>query len=252
MEEITIINGGSHRYLSELDEFKNGLPHGIVNKTKCDVGGTFIAATCDCNYIIVCPFVDLVKSIGADDNIKKKGIEVFECYGGVRKSSFDSYIKRNKILKIAVTFDSLPKLLDWMEYKTDGWRLLVDEYHTILESCIFRDVAISGLMESIKKFDYYTLLSATPIEPRYEIDFLRELPHYKVTWDNIEQIKVHRIKATKMQEALVKIIRRFIETGFNVRDINGDNRDVEQLFIFVNSVSYIQQICETLKVCSIN
>ena len=29
-----IINGGNARYLSELPEFQDGLPHGIVNKTK--------------------------------------------------------------------------------------------------------------------------------------------------------------------------------------------------------------------------
>ena len=52
MNEI-IIKGGSHRYLSELDLFKNGLPDGIINKTKPDVGGTYSAANCDKNYITV-------------------------------------------------------------------------------------------------------------------------------------------------------------------------------------------------------
>ena len=69
MNEI-IIKGGSHRYLSELDLFKNGLPDGIINKTKPDVGGTYSAANCDKNYIIVCPFRDLVDSIAADKNNK--------------------------------------------------------------------------------------------------------------------------------------------------------------------------------------
>lgn len=44
--EIQIINGGEARYLSELPEFQDGLPHGIVNKTKTDVGGTYVAANC--------------------------------------------------------------------------------------------------------------------------------------------------------------------------------------------------------------
>ena len=46
------IYGGSARYLSELPEFQDGLPHGIVNKTKTDVGGTYVAANCRSNYII--------------------------------------------------------------------------------------------------------------------------------------------------------------------------------------------------------
>ena len=44
--KIKIINGGEARYLSELPDFQDGLPHGIVNKTKTDVGGTYVAANC--------------------------------------------------------------------------------------------------------------------------------------------------------------------------------------------------------------
>ena len=33
-----IINGGNARYLGELERFKDGIPFGIVNKTKTDVG----------------------------------------------------------------------------------------------------------------------------------------------------------------------------------------------------------------------
>ena len=86
---IQIINGGSARYLSELPEFQNGLPHGIVNKTKTDVGGTYVAANCNSNYIIVCPFRDLVDSIAADKNNR---YEVFKCYGGVKEYQFRKYI----------------------------------------------------------------------------------------------------------------------------------------------------------------
>ena len=107
------IYGGNARYLSELPEFQNGLPHGIVNKTKTDVGGTYVAANCRSNYIIVCPFRDLVDSISVDKNNK---YEIFKCYGGVREEAFKKYIKKHQIYKIAVTYDSLEKLLRWMEY----------------------------------------------------------------------------------------------------------------------------------------
>ena len=48
-----IINGDNARYLGELERFKDGIPFGIVNKTKTDVGGTYVAANCSSNYIIV-------------------------------------------------------------------------------------------------------------------------------------------------------------------------------------------------------
>ena len=71
-----IINGGNARYLGELERFKDGIPFGIVNKTKTDVGGTYVAANCSSNYIIVCPFKDLVDSIAADKNNRYGGTQM--------------------------------------------------------------------------------------------------------------------------------------------------------------------------------
>ena len=169
-QEVQIINGGEARYLSELPKFKDGLPHGIVNKTKTDVGGTYVAINCKSNYIVVCPFIDLVESIAADKN---NNYEVFKCYGKVTESAFKKYIREHQIYKIAVTYDSLPKLLKWMDGKTEGWKLLIDEYHLILEDMDFRESAITKMCKTIRAFNHYTFLSATPIDEDYEIEFFR-------------------------------------------------------------------------------
>ena len=133
---MQIIKGENARYLGELPEFKNGLPHGVINKTKTDVGGTYVAANCDKNYIIVCPFRDLVDSIAADENNK---YEVFKCYGGVRETAYKSYIKKHQApYKVAVTYDSLPKLLKWTQGDTDRWSIVIDEYHMTLEDMDYR------------------------------------------------------------------------------------------------------------------
>ena len=123
-----IINGGNARYLGELERFKDGIPFGIVNKTKTDVGGTYVAANCSSNYIIVCPFKDLVDSIAADKNNR---YEIFKCYGGVREYQFRKYIKNNTTYKIAVTYDSLPKLIGWLS-STEGWKVLVERLFSLL------------------------------------------------------------------------------------------------------------------------
>lgn len=102
-----------------IRRFKDGIPFGIVNKTKTDVGGTYVAANCSSNYIVdMCPFKDLVDSIAADKNNR---YEVFKCYGGVKEYQFRKYIKNNTTYKIAVTYDSLPKL-NWMveQYKVES------------------------------------------------------------------------------------------------------------------------------------
>lgn len=238
-----IINGGNARYLGELERFKDGIPFGIVNKTKTDVGGTYVAANCSSNYIIVCPFKDLVDSIAADKNNR---YEVFKCYGGVREYQFRKYIKNNTTYKIAVTYDSLPKLIGWLS-GTEGWKVLVDEYHLILEDMDFRYDAINGLMEEIQKFKYYSFLSATPIDLDFEIDFLKQLPHYKVQWNGVTKITPIRYKVTQLTKGLARFIQIFLDEGISVPDINGNVSKVEELYIFINSVTSIKQIADTLK-----
>lgn len=242
--EIITIEGGNARYLSDLPEFQDGLPHGIVNKTKTDVGGTYVAANCRYNYIIVCPFRDLVDSIAADKNNK---YEVFKCYGGVREYQYQKYIKEHQILKIAVTYDSLPKLLKWIGNNTEGWKILVDEYHIILEDMDFRSDAICNMLHDVTKFKHYTFLSATPIDEDYEIDFFMNLPHYKVEWDGLQEINVIRYKTSRVVAGLTKVIDSFLRDGLRLTDINGEVSEVEQLYIFFNSVTCIQQILSTLE-----
>ena len=238
-----IINGGNARYLGELERFKDGIPFGIVNKTKTDVGGTYVAANCSSNYIIVCPFKDLVDSIAADKNNR---YEVFKCYGGVREYQFRKYIKNNTTYKIAVTYDSLPKLIGWLS-STEGWKVLVDEYHLILEDMDFRYDAINGLMEEIQKFRHYSFLSATPIDLDFEIDFLKQLPHYKVQWNGVTKITPIRYKVTQLTKGLARFIQIFLDEGISLPDINGNVNKVEELYIFINSVTSIKQIADTLK-----
>lgn len=238
-----IINGDNARYLGELERFKDGIPFGIVNKTKTDVGGTYVAANCGSNYIIVCPFKDLVDSIAADRNNR---YEVFKCYGGVREYQFRKYIKNNTTYKIAVTYDSLPKLIGWLS-STEGWKVLVDEYHLILEDMDFRYDAINGLMEEIQKFRHYSFLSATPIDLDFEIDFLKQLPHYKVQWNGVTKITPIRYKVTQLTKGLARFIQIFLDEGISLPDINGNVSKVEELYIFINSVTSIKQIADTLK-----
>ncbi len=85
---------------------------------------------CNCNYIIVVPFKDLATSIELDENNK---YPVFKLYGGILKSSFKKYLLNNDIRKIVVTYDSLNKLINWLGESITEYKVLVDEYHLILE-----------------------------------------------------------------------------------------------------------------------
>lgn len=240
---VETIEGGSARYLSELEQFKDGIPFGVINKTKTDVGGTYCAINCESNYIVVCPFKDLVDSIAADKNNK---YNVFKCYGGIREYQFKKYVKDNSTYKIAVTYDSLPKLVKWIG-DLDSYKILVDEYHLILEDMDYRYNAINGLMEEIRKFKHYSFLSATPMDCNYEIDLLKAIPHYKVEWSDYMKVNTLRFKATKLTKGLARFIQIFLEEGIQMPDITGEISEVEELYIFMNSVKGIKQIVDSLK-----
>lgn len=233
------INGGNARYLGEVKEFKNGLPFGIVNKTRPDKGGTYLAANDNKNTIIVCPFRDLVDSIAADKNNK---YNVFKCYGGVVQSEYTEFVKSNKIIKIAVTYDSFEKLIKWIS-NPETFNIVVDEYHLILSEMDYRFEAIDALMNNISKFKYYTFLSATPINFDYEIDFFKNLPHYKVIWDNSDKIKIERFKTSRLTTGLAAFIDEYMKNGIMINGVS-----VESLFIFINSVTSIEQILRSLNI----
>ena len=111
----------------------------------------------------------------------------------------------------------------------------------------FRYDAINGLMEEIQKFRHYSFLSATPIDLDFEIDFLKRLPHYKVQWNGVTKITPIRYKVTQLTKGLARFIQIFLDEGISLPDINGNVSKVEELYIFINSVTSIKQIADTLK-----
>ena len=240
------------RYLSEVFE---ELPKGVINKKLADVGGTYLAANCDYNYIIVCPTRDLVDSIEADKNNK---YNVFKCYGGTKKDEFDKYCKDNAVKKIAVTYDSLVKLTNWINNHKD-YRVLIDEYHLLLQNVGFREEAINNLFQIIDNYNYVSYLTATPFDCKYEIKQLRDLDHYDIECERKIDIYTTRIKSPSPVKAVTKIIMDFLKEELTAPNNEGVDTKVEELYIFMNSVTSIRQVCDTLglededvKICCAN
>lgn len=237
------INAENARYLSEVPNFEQGLPHGVINKVKTDVGATYLAANCLHNYIIVCPFVDLVESIVSDENNK---YEVFRACKGFKKCELTYYLNNNSSYKkIAVTYDSFEKLTNWIN--PADYKVLVDEYHLIIEDMDFRESAITSLMCTISKYSHFSFLSATPINEELEIEFIKQLPHYVIKWNNTIMIKPMRYKVPNLVKGLTNFINIFLEDPFKLPDINGNESEVEELYIFFNSVKCIKQVLDSLE-----
>ena len=58
--------------------------------------------------------------------------------------------------------------------------LCIDEWHLLLNQYSFRNRAIRNLLETAKKFNRVTCMSATPIERRYWLEELADMPEYRI------------------------------------------------------------------------
>ena len=138
----------------------------ILNKGITGCGATTLAIRQAGHTIIAMPFVGLIK------NKEYQHPEVLGIYGsGDKTEQIKEYMQNNKILKIAVTYDSLPKVckilneLGFNPY-TDS-HLVIDEWHILLNAYLYRNEAVKGLLYVAKGFDKVTYMSATPIERKY-------------------------------------------------------------------------------------
>ena len=123
------------------------------------------------------PYVALVKnkSIYRRDEISVLGV-----YEGITEEQISTYVQTHSPMKIAVTYDSLPRVLTAIEnvginpYKEVF--LLVDEYHILFNAYVLRYKAINNLLKLARRFDQVTFMTATPIEREYLFDEISDLP----------------------------------------------------------------------------
>lgn len=243
----TIIKSQGHRYLGQMPEFKEGLPYGILNKVETDVGGSFTAINCTgVNYIVVVPFVDLAYSLEEDINCQYK---VQGIYSGVYYTTVQDYLFKYTTHKFVVTYDSLPKLLNWIErngFNLGNYKILVDEFHTLVESMGYREDAINGLIEELGRVGHYTLMSATPTKDKFLIQSFKELPYTEIDWGSNKKVKPRRIKTGNVYASTIRMIEQFLQGNLKWINNKGEIEQVEELYIFLNSVLGIAQITETL------
>lgn len=238
----TEVNAGTNRYVGD---FMNDFLPGVWNKKLADTGGSHLLITNSIPYVMVVPNVDLVKSL-VQDGIDSNTYPVFGVYGGITEFDFKRHLKTyGEVRKIAVTWDSLYKVMNWINPKE--YQVCVDEYHLIFESIGFRLSAINSMMESIKKFKNARFISATPNQEQFEFEVLKKLPHYVINWENTTKIKPIMHKSNNVTVSTCMFINKLLEGELEAPDMCGRVTKVEELYIFLNSVKTIEQICRSLE-----
>ncbi|MDR2955795.1 MAG: DEAD/DEAH box helicase family protein [Prevotella sp.] len=184
--------------LYQIEELKNELPvNCLFNKGITGCGGTTIAIENDKNTIITMPYVNVIKNKEAQYPNERCKHKLFGIYEGISNDAILDYIKTHDIKKIAVTYDSLERLITLLlESGIDiynDYYLLVDEYHVLFNSYAFRNKAIKKVLHYANQFKEVTYMTATPIDEEFMLQELKHLPIVEVQWKNVIPVNVKPI-----------------------------------------------------------
>ncbi|WP_101689421.1 DEAD/DEAH box helicase family protein [Dysgonomonas massiliensis] len=221
-----------------LNEFMDELPvNCLFDKGRTGCGGTTIAIENNKNTIIAMPYVNLIKN----KEVQYPDV-LFGIYEGVGKKEIIDYVNSREIKKIAVTYDSLERLIMLLIEQGvdvyDDYFLLVDEYHVLFNSYCFRNEAIKKVLEYSRKFREVTFMTATPIEEEFQLKELKDLQVVEVKWYNTVPVNITPEITNDPQMRVCQLILDRLE-----------GKMFGNLHFFVNSVEFIASTIKGLNLC---
>ena len=223
-------------FLTEWDGFE--LPKGILNKGVTGCGATSVAIEDKYKTIICSPRINLIK------NKCSQHEGLLAVYGDVSNKEISEYLEKIDKPKIMVTYDSFPRLSELIENE-DEWRIVIDEYQYLLIDSGFRSEKTIDLLNTLKKFEYVTYLSATPIADKYlqKMDYFKDIPYTVLKWENSEKIDVKRVVSAKPINTALEIVRNYQNGIFpKIGEVES-----KECVIFLNSVTNIVNIIKKAK-----
>ncbi|MEY5068965.1 MAG: hypothetical protein RLZ47_827 [Bacteroidota bacterium] len=234
-----IINCGSKDYLSQADEFKDGLPKNcLFNKGRTGVGGTTLALEDDYPTVICFPYKSIIedKVQQSKSNPGMFKYELIPYYSGCAKEDIIKALKRSEVPKILVTYDSLEALNDFIN--PGKFNIVIDEFHILIQDYSFRKDACDRVYDSFTNYKKYTFLSATPIPKRFLPNDLLDVKEVEAIWDNVEKVNIYPIATHSVIKTLCFHVSRLLNG-----EITGN------FYIFVNSILIANSL---IKNCNLN
>lgn len=230
------------------------LPHNcIFNKVVTGCGGTTIALTNTENYIIAVPTTELIENKchpPKDKNgnntvweisMKKAGLSpirnLFGLYGRftpLLKKELEDYLSRDGVKKIMCTYDKIPALIPLIT--PTEYRLLVDEYHSLIKIYSYRKDAVDGVLDNFNKFKSFCFMSATPIDAAFKPNVLQDVEEYVADWEKTEPLMIVPYKTNKPYMLAANIIATYQRQGYIEK---GTFKSYEAYF-FINSVTIVR------------
>lgn len=209
------------KYLSEvISELPSNC---IFNKGMTGCGGSYLELHSKRNSVILVPTIELVK------NKTEAGIQPI--YGAIKDSAIKQYLNSDvPYKKILGTYDSIIRIIKLLNPKE--YFLLIDEYHVLFNSYVFRDEAIKNVLNHYKDFNSFCFMSATPLEDLCILKELEDIDRVTLEWKNSTPVKIN-------------IVDTYFTTNELFNLFENESSKVNW-HIFLNSVGTIRQIVPKL------
>lgn len=232
---ITIFAGHSKEKLSNL--IKDFPDNCYVNKQITGCGGTTLVLRNAVNYVVLVPYINLLKSKVTDN---QDIVDLIGVYGETDSEEITAYLESGaEPKKIVCTYDSLPKLLRTKGFNPKAFKLLVDEAHTLVNLGSFKAATCEFVLQNYTKFASYVFLTATPTKREYFPEALINVPLCTIQWDDVRNVKFNLQNIEQgigLNNALFGLCYDYL-----MRKIEGNAH------IFYNSVSEIASVLNKLK-----
>lgn len=234
-QAITIHAGHSKQKLSNL--IKDFPDNCYVDKRITGCGGTTLVLRNDVDYVVLVPYINLLKSKIADN---QEIVDLIGIYGGTDTAEIAEYLESGaNPKKIVCTFDSLPKLLKVKGFNPKAFKLLIDEAHTLVNLGSFKAATCEFVLQNYNKFGSYIFLTATPTKRDYFPEALEKLPLCTIEWDEVRPVKFNLQNIERgvgLNNALFGLCYDYL-----MNKVEGNAH------IFYNSVTEISSVLNKLK-----
>lgn len=134
------------------------------------------------------------------------------------------------------TYDKIPALIPLIT--PTEYRLLVDEYHSLIKIYSYRKDAVDGVLDNFNKFKSFCFMSATPIDAAFKPNVLQDVEEYVADWEKTEPLMIVPYKTNKPYMLAANIIATYQRQGYIEK---GTFKSYEAYF-FINSVKEIKKI----------
>jgi hypothetical protein len=218
----------------------------VLNKVATGCGGTSLEIeNMNRDSIITVPLEQMISN-KVPQYPNERTPEQFKLFGvcaGITQEDLIDYLKTNKVHKIIVTYDSLPRVIEAItrlqDRQIENYFLLIDEVHYILNNYQLRKDAIKKLLEIYPTFKNWCFMTATPNEEEFTLEELKDIP-IEIAPFELETIQVQNIQTVQVEATIKKLINRYLTSKF------------QNAHIFVNSVEIIAKLIKACNLTSDN